>query len=439
MRNSKRLARLAVVLAAAATLLGGRVDAGAKEDLAAAAGIRLAAGACMASYSTRTGALARDYLRQDGWEIQPFVQRTSAADARFLLLSSRQADGQMFYMLAVVGTETLKDALVDLRTDKVPFAGSTPEEFAVAARAEDVPNTAPKVHRGFHEYVQAAFEATTPDEKGAQKQLSRLLLEDRTRKVYLSGHSLGGAAATLIGARLLTMGVGPEQVEVISFGAPAVGNSAFAHMVEPRLNLTRVVISGDPVTGVLQQLVGGYHQFGREIVWRRDDNFAKGPHDMVEYLDLAIKNYYDKREAAGHGGPTAGSEARPQPPAPIRVAPLADKLPPQMNRELRYMKQALADELRRQLPGLLPAGTGGAEAARAGGRLLVPEVSVVKLRNERNQYLITLQYTVFDTATGRVEYLAAFSCITANMTPLEAFIHTAAGATGDLAAKLAGL
>ncbi len=417
--------------------------AGAAEDYEEAYELQLAAAACLASYSARTGLLAREYLSEDGWEIMPFVQSSREADARFLLAQNMSVAGRGRYILAMVGTETVRDVKVDLRTDKVYFAGQTPEEFAANAKLAGIPNSLPKVHRGFHEYVQAAFTAKTADGGGGWRLLGELLLADPSLKIFLVGHSLGGAAATVAGARLLAMGVRPEQIEVITFGAPAVGNGAFAREYAPRLDLTRVVIAGDPVTGVLQKMVGGYSQFGREVVWRRSALFEQGPHAMAEYLDLAIKNYFDKRAAAVEAGLVALPRETPPGAGPrVYVAAPADSLPEELKAESRYMAQALEDQYRRLLPGYVLGGPGqdAEQAALAAGSrwYVVTEVSGLKVKNERNQYFMTVQLTVYDTASGNVAYMNTFSSLTANLTPLEALAHDDAGAVADLSAWLAG-
>lgn len=417
--------------------------AGAAEDYEAASELQLAAAACLASYSARTGLLAREYLSRDGWEIKPFVLSSREADARFLLAQDVRTEGRGRYILAFVGTETLKDVKVDLRTDKVYFAGRTPEEFAANAKLTGIPNTAPKIHQGFHEYVQAAFTAKTADGSGNWRLLSELLLADPTLKIYLAGHSLGGAAATVAGARLLAMGVRPDQVEIITFGAPAVGNEAFAREYGPRLDLTRVVIAGDPVTGALQKLVGGYSQFGRELVWRRSAAFEQGPHAVAEYLDLAVKNFYDKRAAAVDAGVVALPQETPAAAGPrLYVAAPVDYLPDELKAEAPYMVQALADQYRRLLPGYVLGGPDEAAAkgaAASGSRwYVVTQFGGQKVKNERNQFFVVLQLTVYDTASGNVAYMNTFSAVTANMTPLEALAHDAAGAVADLAAWQGG-
>ncbi len=437
----KKLILLLVIVIATAWLAPA-AQAGVAEDLDEAYELRLAAAACLAAYSDRMGLLARDYLHQSGWEIIPFKKSSREADARFLLARNMTEKGKSRYVLAVVGTETLKDFKVDLRTDKVYFAGRTPDEFAASAKLEDIPETEPKVHRGFHEYVQTAFAARTDGEGEAHDRALGELLADPAGELLIVGHSLGGAAATIAGARLLSMGIRPEQIGVITFGAPAVGNEAFSRQFSPKLDLTRVVIAGDPVTGILQKLVGGYRQFGRELVWQRSALFEKGPHAMTEYLDLAMKNYYDRRAAAVKAGILSSPQPGPPGTGPrIYVAPPVDYLPDELKTEYRYMEQVLADQYRRQLPGYVPGGAadapaGGAVAA-GGGYYVVAEISGFKMKNERNQYFVTLHHTVYDAA-GKAVYINSYASVTANMTPLEALAHDSVGAVADLAAWLSG-
>ena len=400
------------------------------DDYDEAQKIYVAACACLAAYSDRQGKLAYEYLQQDGWQIKPYIVEEPKADARFLLAKKELLTGQTMYLLAVVGTETIKDVKTDLRVDKVYFAGHTPEEFAENAKRQDMPETVPKVHRGFHQYVQAALTATTEENKGdGPRLLSDLLLADQERKIYLVGHSLGGAVATLGGARLISMGVRPEQIEVITFGAPAVGNKAFAQEFEPVLNLTRIVISGDPVTGILQKLVGGYEQFGRKICWEMPDNMLDNPHRVTDYLDLAIKNYYQKRQQAIKAKVIERLPAESSPKQPLAyVAALKNRLPSDLQAEFGYMEQALQDEYRKALPSYILADEQVDDviktALQKGCRwAIVPEISGYRLKNERICYYITFQQVIYDTSTGHVVDIASSSTATYNFTPLEAAIH----------------
>jgi predicted lipase len=417
----------------------GHCQAGVKEEYDQAHKIYLAAGACMAAYSDRYGQLTNKYLERENWQIERFNQTGDYVDSRFLLARKQLNNGQQTYILAFVGTENEKDMKANLQVEKVYFAGSNLEEFAKNADKHEMPSTEPKIHRGFNEFVQKALKAKGQDVDGQTKYLTEMLLADKERKVLLVGHSRGGAAATLTGARLISMGVQPEQIEIITFGAPAVGNEAFASRFAPLLNLTRIVLFGDPVTGVLQTMVGGYKQFGRQLTWESPAT-ADFPHDMTAYADVAIKRYYDAREQAQQAGLmelprvmvlSGGSERR------VYVAPLINHLPVYLSKEFGYLREIIFDEYRQILPEYIIAaesdiGQLRKKAREAGCKwLIVPEVSGYRMKEERNVYNIALLQAVYDVNTGNIVKAAGFSTGTYNLTPLEAFIHITKDMTYD--------
>lgn len=418
------------------------VQANAKADYQEAYKIALAAEASLAAYSDATAKLAYEYLEADGWEIEPFRRDSGRADARFFLAKKSFSGHAPVYLLAIAGTETFKDFKVDLRMDKVYFSGKTPEEFEANAHLT-MPDTVPKVHLGFHQYVQAALAAKTVDEDGSEKSLSDLLLDGKHRRVYLVGHSLGGAAATLGAVRLICMGVDPEQIEVITFGAPPVGNKAFGEQYGAGVNITRVVVNGDVVTGIMQKIAGGYQQVGREIRWKSSASDDKEPHQIVEYLDLALKNLYDKRREAEKEGVVSVPVENLAKDRPVAfVAPVKNSLTGLLDNEFPYMQQVLWDEYRRVLPGYIlarnvPATALREQAAARGCKwLIVPEIEGYRLKNAPQEYYVSLNQTVYDVATGDIVSAASFSTRTVNLTPLEALGHNARSMGLEVTARL---
>jgi hypothetical protein len=381
--------RLTIFLAIGVLCIQSVVFAGPKEAYEEAYRMHLAAGASVAAYHNRMGEIATRYLEQDGWEMAHYVQPQNRAGARFLIATKEIEPGVPFYVVAIVGTENSKDIAIDLKTDKVYFAGQSPEEMAANALLNDIPRDKPKVHRGFNEYIQAGAFAELRNQERIPLLLPQLLQANPMSRLLLTGHSLGGAAATLVGARLIDMGVDPNQIEVITFGAPAVGNAAFAEKFEPVLKLTRVVIAGDPIVTALQGIVGGYRQFGNEVKFKlpltRDD-----PHDLAGYMDNVMKNQYDKRRLAVESGAelTEPSSIKPMSGEKVYIAPLKNKLPASLAGEFYYMREALYDEYRQTLPNIIISDDNASEnwlknAADANCRwLIVPEVESSQVRQE---------------------------------------------------------
>jgi hypothetical protein len=408
--------------------------AGVLEDYEESHKIYLAATACMAAYSDRVGGFALDALRENGWQVESYAKTTSKADARFLLARKVQPDGnQPVFILAVVGTETVKDVLIDLLVDQVYFAGRTPEEFAANAERKDMPATAPKVHRGYNQFVQTALDAQGKDDKDtAKQQLTAMLLEHHAGKIYLVGHSMGGAVVTLAGARLVSAGIQPEQIEIITFGAPAVGNAAFRQEFEPVLQLTRIITFGDPISEALQDVVGGYNQFGHKIIWDVPETATILPHEMTMYLDLAIKHYYWNRHQAIQAGliPAPPDQTLPVADVPrVYVAPIKNHLSENLQEEFFYMKEALQDEYRRSFPGYVidtaqDDGDVFKKAAAAGCQwVLVSEIQDSKIKTTQSGYYVSLEQSVYSVATGEIINFASYGSSSRTTTLLQALIH----------------
>ncbi|MBC8014370.1 MAG: lipase family protein [Sporomusaceae bacterium] len=417
-------------------LLPVAAHAGALEDYEEAHKHYLVATACMAAYSDRVGGFALDTLDQEGWKTESYIKTSDKADARFLLSSKMQGpNNQPLYLLAVVGTETLKDVMINLLVSKVYFAGETPEEFAANAARKDISNAYPKVHKGYNHYVQEALAAEGRDgTEKAKRRLTDMLLEHKERKLYLVGHSMGGATATLAGARLISMGVRPEQIEIITFGAPAVGNEAFKKKFEPVLNLTRIVTEGDPVNGAMQTLVKGYEEFGQQVRWQVPSSATIEPHQITMYLDLATKHYYQKRQQAIQAGvmpelvnQTASAAGVPK----IYVAPIINRLSSELQEEFFYMKEALQDEYRRALPGYVidtaqAKGNVFEKAKLAGCEwVLVTEIQEHKIKDEQSGYYIILEQSLQSVSKGDIVKFAAYGRSSRTSTPLQALIHDA--------------
>jgi len=431
-------------------LLPVTAQAGELEDYEQAHKFYVAATACMAAYSDRVAGFALDELDQEDWQAEAYVKTSSNDDVRFLLSTKMQrSSNQPLYLLAVVGTETLKDVRTNLLVDKVYFAGETPDEFVANAARKDMANTYPKVHKGYNRYVQQALAAEGRDgTEISKRRLMDMLQAHKDGKLYLVGHSMGGATATLAGARLISMGVRPEQVEIITFGAPAVGNEAFRKQLEPVLNLTRIVTEGDPVTGVMQKLVKGYQQFGQEVRWQVPNNATVEPHQMTIYLDLATKHYYQKRQQAIQAGviPELVNQTAPVAGVPrIYVAPIENRLSAKLQEEFFYMKEALQDEYRRTLPGYVIATAQAEEdvfkkAKLAGCQwVLVTEIEENKIKDEQSGYYITLEQSLQSVANGNIVKFASYGRSSRTSTPLQALIHDGRNMSRDSHDWLVGL
>ena len=341
---------------AASLLFSLPAAAGPAEDYQEARLLYLTAAASIAAYPDGAVNIVMAAMGREGWRIVPYIQKDETAQAKFFFARKEAPLLPEEYLLAISGTTTKKDFALDLKVGKVYFAGRTFDEFKEYAEIKpDSPNLVPMVHKGFNQYVQTAFDAeteTTAGEKPGQK-IAELLLSQPESIIYLTGHSSGGSAAILLGARLISLGVRPEQIRIVTFGAPAVGNAVFAEKYSPDLNLIRVVVTGDPIPGLLKIFSSGYRQFGREIHFNTEGYTFDEKHFTNLYLDCAIKNYYDKRLAAVQAGVPAVVLPAEKPPVDgkrLYIAEINNNLPKEMNAEFNYMHEVLLDQYRYTVP-----------------------------------------------------------------------------------------
>ena len=248
----------------------------------------------MAAYSTDMNEAVRSQMDRLGWHFESYKKADKRADTSFYTLINKNArPGERETLVVIPGTEKIKDVEVDLRLGKVLFGGTTPEEFRQYADTEGVSPKSPMVHRGFNDYTMTAFFTQDADGRMGADTL-KVLSEGSNEHIYITGHSLGGAVAALLAARLVSLGADPRHISVVTFGAPAVGNAAFAEEYGCRLDLSRYTMGGDMVKNALQGLKTGYVHFGREYKWQKNENSYMNNHAMAGYLDAAIRGYYDE-------------------------------------------------------------------------------------------------------------------------------------------------
>ena len=304
----------------------------------------------MMAYKSQLNEVIRDVVSDFGYDIVYYQNKGEKADTNFILLRSKEPDevtGNYLNIVAVPGTEKKKDMEVDLRLHKVLFGGANQTEFAEFAKTENTTSAQPLVHSGFNDYTQTAFFTPRQDGTLGVDPLMNIIY-DEDDELLLTGHSLGGAVAVLLGTRMECMGIPPGKIQVITFGAPAVGNKAFADEYGSLVQHTRFTMGGDPVKGLLQMLNAGYVQTGEEVKLKRNANSRKFSHNMSEYLDASLRNYMDVLNAEGldlHNhvdeNSTAGGFSVVKQPVKNRVylAPAVVHLPDDIDNDTKYMAQ----------------------------------------------------------------------------------------------------
>ena len=394
-----------------------------------------------ASEAAYSGELLRARLVAAGWRIASYeTAGEKGTVGRFFHMVRTDEDGAETHLIAFPGTERGSDVWTDLRLGRVAFGGDSPAEFlAVRDRRVAERSETPLVHRGFLDYVQAAlFTDVLPayGSRTAGEVIADELRAHPTARIYLTGHSLGGAAAVLAAARLSDMGVSAEQLVVTTFGAPAVGNAAFVRRYEGRFTLHRVVMSGDPMKDVLAAPLG-FQQFGECVPWSPARSVAKFPHAMMVYVDAAIRQIYD-----AYGGDNAflflmglpnRTEGRT-----LYVLPIETELDDTLAEDAPYMTAVLRDALHVQNASVVFAAGGGGlsadgllsglsshlAAARAAGaeQMVAYRIAGAKIRDARETYRLTLERAVYDR-DGNLLAAGSRSARTGALTPIETVLY----------------
>ena len=263
-----------------------------------AAEIRFICAVCsMGAYSDDESYLMRSMLNERGWQIEKISQKNNRADARAYLVGKGNVK-----ILAIAGTENLKDVEVNFRVGRVHLNDNTTLDDK-----EKISDDKLFVHRGFRDYADVVLS------DGLAERLKTSLEKNPAETLYITGHSLGGSVATIAAIRLTDSGVDKNQLKTITFGAPAVGSHALAKTYADKLDLTRVVMRGDVVKKSLRAL--GYVQFGKTLEYRQSFTSDHEAHKMAVYLDCAVRDYVN-------AGGTFRYEAQNKIDTPIYVAPI---------------------------------------------------------------------------------------------------------------------
>ena len=391
------------------------------------------AAASEAAYSGELSELLRARLTVAGWEIvgaETVGHRGTVG--RFFHMVRRDADGAELHLIAFPGTERGSDVWTDLRMKRAAFGGHAPAEFlAVRNTPKEERGGMPLVHRGFLDYCQAALFTDAAEGETAGERLAADLRAHPSEKLYLTGHSLGGAAAILAAARLSDLGVSPDQLIVTTFGAPAVGNEDFVRTYQDRFTLRRVVMRGDPVKDALPSPLG-FHHFGERIDWQPARTTAAFPHTMTVYVDAALRRLYDTHDSSGALTFLVGKENRTAGHT-VYLAPIEVEVDDALAEDVPYLRAVLRDAqyVRNAATVFAPADTSGpldvttqARAARTVGaeQMLVYRISGEKLRDAHETYRLTLERSVYDR-DGNLLAAGARSVATGALTPIEVILY----------------
>lgn len=217
--------------------------------------VLLAAYAAMGAYESEWNELPARALTRAGYE----VSYHDTGKERFLI-ATRLIDGSPYTVVAISGTERK----TDLKTN---LADSLKEIVSIPGA---------RVHAGYWEAAQRIM-ATDAFGRAAANG-GRLLL---------TGHSLGGSVALVIGLEGKRGGTLPERTKVITFAAPAFADAAVWEQAKDLVTVN-YTMNADVLPNVFRLLKAGYHANPNSIQWDSHTPPVKIPHSMIRFLDEAF-------------------------------------------------------------------------------------------------------------------------------------------------------
>lgn len=386
----------------------------------------------MTAYNDKYGELARDTLTSYGWDFNSFNDNVENPAANFFIAHNDNfVPGESSYLLSVRGTNDLNDVSSDMKISLVPFGGNTPEGFD-AYLAQPTNAQMPMVHSGFNQYVQTAFFTKKGDDgQTIGEKLVSILHNDPHAHLYITGHSLGGAVAVLTAARLNSIGVDPAQISVVTFGAPVVGNEAFAKTYGPSINLSRIILAGDPVRNLVQLLNPNYQQFGKEIKYSTVPSYDdKLSHKILLYVDASLRRYYDE------------SKDTVEPPASdgkvLFTKPVCQLEAGQSNENIDfYIYAVLKDDISHYIDGTVWSDSTNVSPTDSNIKYIVnTDITISRQKYVQNSFYVSTTYTVYDAPSGKLISAFSIASNTAELTPIEAVLYNNLKLADELKATL---
>lgn len=256
----------------------------------------LAAASCLGEYISDES-MAFNYMRIMGWKIEPRISRLGKLETHFSVARRyfKNLDRQVF-LVTFRGSATKADWKINLKTKKVNYGGNTLTDMEALAKAKLI-SKAPGVHKGFNEYANNVLHDSVVAEDGSLRGVFGYVKETPNAHLILTGHSMGGAVATLLATRLADLGFPKERLHVLSFGAPAVGNVEYNEAYANKLHIVRITNTNDPIPGSLQTFVHGYEQCGENVKYHLSNQIGNVQHDMAMYFDHSIIDLYAQEDA----------------------------------------------------------------------------------------------------------------------------------------------
>ena len=313
----------------------------------------LAAASCFGTYFDN-GSVEYNYLRSLGWSIEPQVSHMGKLETHYTVARRYFSDiDKEVFIVTFRGSTTKMDWKINLKTKKVNYGGTTLKEIEEVSNLPFDKNGA-LVHGGFNEYAINVLKDSVIGEGDILRGVFGYAEEKENAHVILTGHSMGGAVATLVATRLVDLGFPKDKLHVLTFGAPAIGNEVYNEKFANGLDILRITNTNDPIPGSLQTFFSGYIQCGRNKKYHLSAQIGNLQHDMAMYFDHSIIDLYkveDEEIAAGRMNRTARNKVTAGVPTVaiwVMKAPGLGKMP-----SMPDLKRLLVEQYARMFPSYI--------------------------------------------------------------------------------------
>lgn len=276
-----RLADERAAAEAAAALVSGPPPKDSPEDVAAGAAVEAGGAQTMAAADDAEHDLAPGIslsfaLSMFGLEKAQALYETKG-DTKALL-----AWGGDTILISFRGTASKENAITDLKFFKTIHPPRRYEHITGlwAVRLIQVPV---RVHTGFW----SAWAANGFNDRVLAKvrDIAASRPDPSKLTIYLTGHSLGGALATLA-AHAIKTALPEARVVVYSYGQPRVGNSAFKYEYNGLVDEHWSVMNArDPIATIPK---GDYHRAGERVIFDRLGNVIVAPTALETHLISSV-------------------------------------------------------------------------------------------------------------------------------------------------------
>lgn len=359
-----------------------------------------------AAYQGEIGDLAKRFFEARGWKVDKFENPSEKINVKIHFMSRAESDGTITKIFFITGTEDLKDVRIDVKVKPVPLDDSDDKIL---------------VHKGFKDYADEALSG------GILDFLVDHIKNHPEEKIYITGHSLGGAVAMMIAVRMVDAGADMSNIKVVTFGAPAVGNKNFAEKYRDKINLTRAVMDSDIVDVSLD--IFGYTHFGELINYKQVESSTQYSHAMSLYLDCALRNFYDANLKI---------DSKDKIKTPVYIAPIKIVRKSFKPIDEKYVKEVLIDGYASRFPNVTLGDPNFVEIKKAnefsynvkeyidvaknsGSKfIIVPLIHTKPIRDaKQNTMRVLLEELIFD-ANGRLLSMNTSGMTSTDVTILDA-------------------